>query len=171
MPRISLKSIMMVVLYAAVCCMVYATPNMWAGWLVVWATAGWMAIAIAKAANTNSRFFLGFTVVGCTWLIVWLGFAVETSVKFDDVPIRMAIYDFANFGQQPNEYDESAEMVSYAKAHDLYMSLDLTVQGDSPHVPNWHNTIRLVVCLSALVAGCIGGIVTHYACARKRAAE
>ncbi|MDB4766137.1 hypothetical protein OAG71_00470 [bacterium] len=162
MARVSLQTIMLVVAYAAVCSTVFATSNMWAGWLVVWATALWMAIAIVRASKSNGGFSLGFAVAGCFWLTIWLGFAVETSVKFDDIPIRTAIYDVVNFGRNTNEYDESAEPKSYAKAHDLYMSLDMTVQGNSPHVPNWHNAMRLVVCLSALVVGCMGGMVTHY---------
>ena len=165
MAKFSLKSIMLVVAYAAVCSSVYATSNMWAGWLVVWATAVWMAIAIVRAANSNDRFSLGFAVAGCFWLTIWLGFAVETSVKFDDIPFRDAIYNFADLSRSTNEFDESAKTISYAKSHDLYMSGELTVRGNSPYVPNWHNTMRLVVCLSSLVVGFIGGLITH--CTRK----
>ena len=170
MARFSLKSIMLVVAYAAVCSSVYATSSMWAGWLVVWATAAWMAIAIVRASKSNGGFSLGFAVAGCFWLTIWLGFAVETSVKFDDIPIRTAIYDFANFAPNTDESDVepsadelnqiSANTASNGKAHDLYMSLEMNTR----HVPNWHNTMRLVVCLSALVVGCIGGMVTHYTC-------
>ena len=163
MARFSLKSIMLVVIYAAICSTVYATTNMWAGWLVVWATAVWMAIAIVHASKSNSGFSLGFAVAGCFWLIIWLGFAVETSVKFDDIPIRTAIYDFANFERNTEKDDDSANTASNGKAHDLYMSLEMNTR----HVPNWHNTMRLVVCLSALGVGCIGGLVTHFTCKRQ----
>ena len=158
MARFSLKSMLLVIVYAAVCSSIFATTNMWVGWLVVWATAVWMAIAIVRASKSNDGFSLGFAIVGCFWLTIWLGFAVETSVEFDDIPIRTAIYDFANFGRSSNEADESAKTIRYSQAHDLYMSGEM----NSRHVPNWHNTMRLVVCLSALIAGCIGGMVTHY---------
>jgi len=170
----SLRSIMFFIVYAAVCCTVYVTSNMWAGWLVVWATAGCMAVAIVHASKSQSSFSQGFAVAGCAWLIIWLGFAVETSARFNDIPIRTAIYDFVSFGPNVDEieYDKSKVMKRYADAHDLYASMELSVLGtDPPHVPNWHNVMRLAVCLSSLLFGCFGGLICRWINSRSTLAE
>jgi hypothetical protein len=164
MATISLKSIMFVVAYAAICSTAYATPNLWAGWLVVLATATWIAISIYRTSLQNSSFSLGFSIAASVWLIAWLGFGIETSTQVDDIPFRTAIYDFVSFGGDTGqEYDPSARLETYSKAHDLYQSFEQTkTQGTNPHVPSWHNAMRLIVCITSLLIGCLGGLATYF---------
>ena len=62
MPRISLRSILLICTYFAICSLVYVSANLWVGWLVVFATALWMALAIIRAFQTRDHFTLGFAV-------------------------------------------------------------------------------------------------------------
>ena len=170
MATMSLKSIMLIVVYAAICSTVYTTPNLWAGWLVVLATAMWIAIAIYRTSLPNSSFSLGFSIAASVWLIAWLGFGIETSTQVDDIPFRMAIYNAVCMGSQDDqESDPSAKLERYSKAHDLYQSFEQTkTQGTDPHVPAWHNAMRLSVCVSSLLIGYVGGLTSLFVC-RKRA--
>ena len=169
MATISLRTIMLVVTYAAICSTVYVTPNLWAGWTVVLATAMWIAISIYRTSLKNSSFSLGFSIAATVWLVSWLGFGIETSNQVDDIPFRMAIYNVVCFGNQPDqEYDPSAKIELYSKAHDLYQSFEQPkTQGTDPPVPAWHNAMRLIVSVSSLLIGCLGGLVTHFS-RRKR---
>jgi hypothetical protein len=155
---------MFVVAYAAVCSTVYAIPNLWAGWLVVLATATWIAISIYRTSLQNSSFSLGFSIAASVWLIAWLGFGIETSTQVDDIPFRMAIYNVVCFGGQADqEHDPSAKIEHYSKAHDLYQSFEQTrTQGANPQVPAWHNAMRLIACVSSLLIGCLGGLATRF---------
>ena len=165
----SLRSIMFVVAYAAICSAVYATPNLWAGWLVVLATAVWIAISIYRASLPNNSFSLGFSIAASVWLVAWLGFGIETSTQVDDIPFRTAIYNVVCFGNQADqEYDPSTKLERYSKAHDLHQSFEQTrTQGTYPHVPAWHNAMRLAVCLSSLLVGFLAGLIAHFS-RRKR---
>ena len=164
MATISLRTIMLVVTYAAICSTVYVTPNLWAGWMVVLATAMWIAISIYRTSLQNSSFSLGFSIAASAWLVAWLGFGIETSNQVDDTPFRMAIYNVVCFGNQSDqEYDPSAKIELYSKAHDLYQSFEQSkTQGTDPPAPAWHNAMRLIVCVSSLLVGCLGGLVTHF---------
>ena len=151
-------------MYAAICSTVYATPNLWAGWLAVLATAMWVAISIYRTSLQNNSFSIGFSIAASVWLIAWLGFGIETSSQVDDIPLRMAIYNVVCFGNQTDqEYDPSAKIELFSKAHDLYQSFEQSkIQGTDPHVPAWNNAMRLIVCISSLLIGCLGGLVTHF---------
>ena len=168
MVRISLKSIMLMVVYAAICCMVYVSPNLWIGWFIVVATATWMAIAIVRATQTNDPFTLGFAVTGCMWLIVWLGFAIETPTSIDGNNVRTAIYRIATLGKAIPEYDRSVRTTTYARLHDLYTSAPMGSRSAVLFVPQWHNAMRLVVCLTALAIAFCGGALFYFVYPRLR---
>ena len=154
----------LIVAYAAICCLVYLHSSLWIGWLVVIATAIWMAIAIVRATQTHNSFTLGFAVAGCVWLILWLGFAIETPTTFDSKELRMAIYRFVSLGRKPPEYDPSIRITTYAQLHDLYTSAPMGNQSKAIFVPHYYNAIRLVVCLSALTFATACGTLVHFAC-------
>lgn len=155
MVQLSLRSIMLMCVYAATCGLVYVTPNLWVGWLVVFATALWMSSAIVGASQSRNRFTLGFAVTGCIWLIVWLGFAIQTPTSIEGNDIRQKIFRFMSFGQTP-DYDPTLPVTTYAQVHDLYSSGRMGTQ-TTPRAPAWHNAMRLLVCLSALAVACVGG--------------
>lgn len=169
MARISLKSIMLMVVYAAICSMVYISPNLWIGWLVVIATATWMAIAIVRATQTKDPFTLGFAVAGCVWLIVWLGFAIETPLSIDGKNVRAVIHRIIHFGRPRPEVDPKSRVTTYAQLHDLYVSGPMGSRSAVRHAPNWYNAIRLLVCLIALGIATVGGAVFHFGYRRLRA--
>ena len=159
MARISLRSILLICVYFVVCCSVYVSANLWVGWFVVFATATWMSFAIIRAFQTHDHFTLGFAVTGCAWLIIWLGFAIETPTAATSWNIRAKIFSIMNVGRDQPEFDASAPLRTYAHLHDLYSSGPMAIQTAQPVAPLWHNSIRLAICLSSLVVGLVGGMV------------
>lgn len=159
MARMSLRTIFLICVYFAVCCSVYVSANLWVGWFVVFATATWMSFAIIRAFQTHDHFTLGFAVTGCAWLIIWLGFAIETPTAATGWNIRAKIFSIMNVGRNQPGFDPSAPHRTYAHLHDLYSSGPMAIQTPQPVAPMWHNTMRLAVCLSSLVAGLVGGVV------------
>lgn len=172
MAQISLRSIMMMCVYAAICSFVYVSPNLWVGWLVVIATAIWMSLAIIRAFESRDHFMLGFAVTGSSWLIIWLGFAIQTPTSFDGNSIRSNIYRFVNLGRThaDSDFDPALPITEYAQLHDLYTSGAMATQSSTPPVPAWHNAIRLLVCLSALAAAGVGGTLFQFRYRFKRRA-
>jgi hypothetical protein len=164
MVRISIKSMLLMVVYAAICCLVYLHSSLWIGWLVVIATAFWMALAIVHATHTHNSFTLGFAVTGCVWLIIWLGFAIETPTTINIEGMRKAIYRVASLGRTRPEYDPSIGFTAYAQYHDVYISVPMGNQSPEIFLPYWHNALRLVVCLSALTVATVCGALFHFVC-------
>ncbi len=161
MVRISLRSILLICIYFAICSSVCVSPNLWVGWFVVLATAIWMSFTIVRAFQTHNHFTLGFAVIGTVWLVAWLGLAIETKTANGSWNIRSKIAIVMNLGREWPDYDPSAPHRTYAHMHDLYYSAPMAIQTSEPVAPTWHNSMRLAVCLSSLAVGVIGGIVFH----------
>jgi type III secretory pathway component EscS len=168
--RLSINSMMLMVAYAAICCLVYLHSSFWIGWLIVIATAIWMAMAIVHATQTQNSFTLGFAVAGCPWLIIWLGFVIETDTPPGLRPwpgggaggvnsLRMGIYRIASFGRTgPAKLAIEAPEI---QRHDLYASEMMDIR-DANFLPNLYNAMRLVVCLSALAVASVCGVLYHF---------
>ena len=147
--------------YFAVCCLVYISVNLWVGWAVVCATAVWMAYATIRAFQTRNHFTLGFAVAGCAWLIVWLGFAIETKTDVSGWNVRSKITNIMRLGRETPEHDVLAGLQSFTHMHHLYRSELLGILPDQRLAPEYHNSVRLFVCLTSLIFGLLGGIVFH----------
>ncbi|MEQ1904125.1 MAG: hypothetical protein ABL888_08085 [Pirellulaceae bacterium] len=167
MAQFSIRAILLICVYSAICCLVYLVPSLWVGWMVVIATAIWMSIAMVAAFQSRDRFKLGFAVTGSVWLIIWFGFAVETSRPIAVFDIREFISKIMTGGKSVPEIDPTLPTTTYARLHDLYTSVDIAGVGSKRHIPLWFNSIRLFVCLSALVVGCLGGIIFQL-CGQRR---
>lgn len=171
--RRSLRSLLLFVAYAAVCCTTYIYSNLWVGTLVVVATIFLFGSATLRAFRTQNRFSLGFSLVGWSWLVFWLGFYAETPAGYRNWPVPQWIYQTATPFQwdqsivpgdgRYEEYQPGWNFTPYGHMHSLHESSELWVPSHlQPRVPNWCNTIRLAVCLTAILAGSIGGV----ACSR-----
>ena len=86
-PQFSFRFAAVALAYSAVLCLAYFTPNVWAGWFAVIATAAVISIAIFQAFRNQNQWTLGFAVTSCATLITCLGFTIETrgvsGFKFD----------------------------------------------------------------------------------------
>ena len=89
MQRFSIRSVLLLVVYFAVCSLVYVSTNIWFGWLVVFATAIVYATAMKRAFSTRDRSVLVFAISGTVALITMLGFAIETR----GIPSQLKAHD------------------------------------------------------------------------------
>lgn len=147
--------------YAALCCLVYVYANLWIGWLVVIATAIWMGMAIVHATQTGNRFSMGFSAIGCVWLLTCLGFSIQTPLSIEGNHIRPVVYRIVNFGRGIPVHERGGPVTTYAQYHDLYTSGAMAHQSAGIVVPSWNNAIRLACCLTALFSGVLGGTCCH----------
>ena len=162
MPQFSIRLLLVLVAYIAVCSFVYVTPNLWIGWLVFFATSLVIAAATISSFKNRDRFKLGFAVTSSVALVTFLGFAIETSGisssktgnEFRGNVNQWLQLDRSQAERKPIEKrDPKKERV----LHHLYYSIGLS----SKRSPDWINLSRLLVCLSSLTIGLIGGLLCH----------
>jgi hypothetical protein len=171
MAQFSIRAILLICVYSAICCLVYLVPSLWVGWMVVIATAIWMSIAMVGAFESRDRFKLGFAVTGCAWLIIWFGFAIDTPKSNNLIDVRPHIVKLMNFGRTYPKDDPNLPYIFYTRFHDLQHSVDCVTKGSPPALPMHYNSIRLFVCLSALAVGCLGGVIFHLSGRRRNRFE
>lgn len=180
--RVSLRSLLLVVTYVAVCCTTYVSSNLWNGTLVVVATICLFGSTTLRAFKTQSHFLFGFSLVGWSWLVFWLGFYAETPAGYRNWPVPQWIYEYATLYQRGHsvvpgdgryeEFQQGWNFTPYGHMHSLHESREMRVPSHlKPRVPNWLNIIRLAVCLTAILAGSIGGLASSRARRFRRASE
>lgn len=158
MPKLSIASTFLIVTYFAICALNYASENVGIGWLIVAATAMVIAVATFRSFITRDAFGLGFSVCGGFWLAIVLGFAIETPTSFKPYDLRPGIYRVMSFGRtRPKIVDYTN--LRESTYHDLHDSIGMVRRPDVRDVPNRRNSLTLVACWSALIAGLIGGFV------------
>jgi hypothetical protein len=135
--------------------------NLWIGTFVVVGTIFWLAMTTCHAFNSKSYFSLGFSVIGWSWLVFWLGFYAETPETYENWPVPRWIYSLATGFQEIPEYNPKFGHNTYARMHSLHVSSKMAYQEGMRRIPTWKNAIRLVVCVSSLIAGVIGGLLTN----------
>ena len=146
----------LIITYFALCSLTYVTENATIGWLIVLSTAIAIAVTMIRAFRTNDVFRLGFAVVGGVWLSSLLGFAVETPTSFKAYNLRTPVWKIMSFGRTSSKIDDYRNLRE-STYHDLEESIGMIRLPNSREIPNYHNTMRLVACWSALIAGLIGG--------------
>ena len=156
MPRLTLKTCLLLSGYFAVCATIYVGTNAAVGWVVVIATALLIAYSMFRSFMTRSMFGLGFAVVSSIFLSVCLGCAFETSTKFSGWDVRGHITNTIGLGREYPEIGDNWATAKRTKYHDMYSSVTC-VQPTKPVIPSHWNSIRLGICLASLLAGLLGG--------------
>ena len=146
MQRFSIRSVLLLVVYFAVCSLVYVSTNIWLGWLVVFATAIVYATAMKRAFSTRDRSVLVFAISGTVALITMLGFAIETrgipsQLKAHD--LRRTIQKHLRLSPLPDAGEQQKTTVNNARIlHHMYYSIGIR---ERRHPPGWINLARLLV--------------------------
>ena len=159
MPQFSLKFAAIAMAYSAVLCFAYVTPNLWAGWLVVIATAALIANSILHAFRNQNQMALGFAIVSSMTLITCLGFAIETrgatsTKKGND--LRVSIYELMRFAPapEPKPKNYNPNLNEIRVMHHIYYSVALGGKFSAETI----NLSRLAICIVSLLIGSFGGL-------------
>jgi hypothetical protein len=152
--RFSLLTIILLTTYAAICSTTFVYKNLWLGTLAVVATAVLLGVATLRGFNTPSRFLHTFSIVGWSWLVVWLGFYAETDKNAGNWVCPQAIYSLS----QAFRHTALDAGTGGGKLHSLHVTGEMAQHTTAPA---YHNFIRLAVCISGLLAGCAAGIVNE----------
>ena len=158
--RLPLQSITFVIVfvgYLAICALTYTFESMTIGWLIVIATAIWIAVAAIRSFQARSPFRLGFAVFGNLWLASVLGFALETPNGFNAYDLRTPVREAMSFGRKFLPIENYSTMRE-STSHDWYLSIAVGRHPNELEIPNGSNTLQLAACWSALVVGLLGGL-------------
>ena len=158
MPRITIKSSLLLTVYFSICASIYVTQNLAAGWIVVIATGLLIATTMVHAFNARDSFSLGFSVFAMVWLLICLGCSFETSRNFQGWKFQRPIFNAMRLGRKSPEI-ESFVNVKRTTIHDLYYSQDAIRHPDDNVTPSYTNCMRVVACVSSLLWGLIGGAI------------
>ena len=152
----SLRSLFLIFVYAAVCCLVYVFANLWIGTLVVAATILLLCYTTVAAYRHRDVFTLSFSVFAWSWMVFWLGFYAETGPNSQPWEIPRHVNNaMKGFRQRPS-YNPNSKFTKFGFMHSLHISGPMGTVGDTVIIPTSHNAIRLAVCLSSLTFGLIG---------------
>lgn len=157
--QIKLRTIFLMCVYTGVCSLIYVYSNLWFGTLVVVATITWLGLATNHAFRHQSQFWLGFVISGWAWLVLCFGFYGESKTNFDITNVQKAIYWIASPFRPTPEYDPNLRYETFGYMTSLHVSGPMASQPGTLLIPAWHNALRLVVCLSSLLLGTVGGII------------
>lgn len=160
----TLKHLLAIAVYFAICCLNWITENLLVGWLFVIATTLWMMMAGLYAFRNGNRFSLGFSVFGFAWLAIILGISIQTPLNSKALDLRIVrsrIYSLAKSIGPSRTLPTSTTLTTYGELHDLTDSGPMGMYG-SPPIPHFYNTMRLAVCLSSLIAGSLGGLLLSF---------
>ena len=166
--RVSIRSLLLFTVYIAVCSTTYVYPSVWVGTAVVVATIALLASTTSHAFGSQSRFWLWFSTIGWSWLVFWFGFYAETPVTHWELPNRM--YAAVTPHMQTIAWRQNwGGAISSSSIQSIHSNFGMSVHGNGEYarqpIPSWQNGIRLFVCVSALVVGCLGGVCAYLATA------
>ena len=158
-PQFSFRFAAVALAYSAVLCLAYFTPNVWAGWFAVIATAAVISIAIFQAFRNQNQWTLGFAVTSCATLITCLGFTIETrgvsGFKFDtDLRQSMSKFLLGDPIEESENRDVNRNPNEERAVHHLCDSFGI----GSNYTARYFNLSRLVICIFSLLIGSFGGL-------------
>ena len=128
------------------------------------ATIALLASTTSHAFGSQSRFWLWFSTIGWSWLVFWFGFYAETPVTHWELPNRM--YAAVTPHMQTIAWRQNwGGAISSSSIQSIHSNFGMSVHGNGEYarqpIPSWQNGIRLFVCVSALVVGCLGGVCAY----------
>jgi len=141
------------------------------GWIIVIATAILIAMSMIHAFNNRDLFALGFSVFSMLWVFICFGFSFDSPRNFAGLNFQQPIFRTMRMGRPYPKLESFGDPTNQRYTiHNFFRSDNALRNPNDNSTPSYDNAMRCFACLSALVVGWVGGIVTHYTCKRKLSA-
>ena len=164
MPNFSIRSLMFLFVYFAICASIYITQNLAAGWAVVIATAVLIVTSTMYAFRNNDTFALGFSVFATMSILICFGCSFDTSRNFKGWNFQPTIFHIMRFGSATPELESFGDPKNQRFAqHTLFRTERALRAPNDTSTPSYRNALSLFACLAAALMGLIGGFVFRIA--------
>ena len=158
MPKLSIRSMLLLIVYFSICASIYLTQNSVVGWIVVIATAILIATAMIHAFSSADPFSLGFSVFCMAWLLICFGYSFDSARNFKGLEFQGPVFRFMRLGRTSPEIESLVTAKRFA-IHNFYRSDDAIRHPEDSVTPSYGNAMRCFICVSGFLVGLVGGVV------------
>ena len=161
MPKLSIRSLLLLVVYFSICASIYVTQNSVAGWIIVIATAILIATSMIHAFNKRDPFALGFSIFAMAWLLICFGYSFDTSRTFKGWQFQQPIFRAMRLGKTSPEIESYVYVERYT-IHHFFRSDNGMRHLEDTVMPSYGNALRCFLCVTSLLVGLIGGTIFRF---------
>ena len=162
MPKLSIRSLLLLIVYFAICASIYITQNSAVGWAIVTATAILISTTMIHAFNEKEPFALGFSIFAMSWLLICFGYSYDSSRTSAGWKFQQPLFHAMRLGRTSPEIESYVNVERYT-IHHFFRSDNAMRHPEDTVMPSYENALKCFACVTALVVGLIGGVIFRFA--------